>query len=125
MVIFDSYRFGLSQLHQLRGRVGRNDLQSYCYLISDSDNERLKILEESNDGFYISEKDFELRGSGDIFGTLQSGEQIFKMANLKKDYKILSAANKDSQEFIEENIYNNFANHLYYQQIVENLNFVD
>ena len=125
IIIFNAERFGLATLHQLRGRVGRNDLQSYCYLISDSDTERLKILEASNDGFYISEKDFELRGSGDLFGTMQSGEQVFKMANLKTDYKILSAANKDSQEFIEQNIHNNFENYKDYQSIVQNLNFID
>ena len=125
IIIFNAERFGLATLHQLRGRVGRNDIQSYCYLISDSETERLKILENSNDGFFISEKDFELRGSGDIFGTLQSGEQIFKMANLKTDYKILAAANKDSQEFIEENITNNFEQFNEYQIVVEKLNFID
>ena len=125
IIIFNAERFGLATLHQLRGRVGRNDLQSYCYLISDSDTERLSILEETNDGFKISEKDFELRGSGDIFGTLQSGEQIFKMANLKTDYKILNQANKDSKEFIEQNISNNFENYKDYQSIVKNLNFID
>jgi len=125
IIIFNAERFGLATLHQLRGRVGRNDLQSYCYLISDSDTERLSILEETNDGFKISEKDFELRGSGDIFGTLQSGEQIFKMANLKTDYKILNQANKDSKEFIEENINNNFEDYKEYQSIVKTLNFID
>jgi len=125
IIIFNAERFGLATLHQLRGRVGRNDLQSYCYLISDSDTERLSILEETNDGFKISEKDFELRGSGDIFGTLQSGEQIFKMANLKTDYKILNQANKDSKEFIEQNINNNFESYKDYQSIVKNLNFID
>ena len=125
IIIFNAERFGLATLHQLRGRVGRNDLQSYCYLISDSDTERLKILEASNDGFYISEKDFELRGIGDIFGTNQSGEQIFKMANLKTDYKILEAAKKDSKEFIEENINNNFQNFKEYQSIGQNLIFID
>jgi RecG-like helicase len=64
MIIYNAERFGLATLHQLRGRVGRNDVQSYCYLISNEDVPRLKVLEESNDGFYISEKDFEMRGEG-------------------------------------------------------------
>lgn len=101
MVIFNAERFGLATLHQLRGRVGRNDMQSYCYLISDYDAERLKVLEESNDGFYISEQDFKLRGGGDIFGIRQSGEQIFKIANLNRDYKILMQCKSDAEEFLK------------------------
>lgn len=125
IVIFNAERFGLATLHQLRGRVGRNDLNSYCYLISDSDTERLKILESSNDGFEISEKDFEIRGSGDLFGTEQSGIKVFKMADLKRDYKILTSANKDSQEFIEENINNNFEKYEEYKNIIKEINFID
>ncbi len=101
MVIFDSYRFGLSTIHQLRGRVGRNDLDSYCILISNRETERLKILTEYQDGFTISEKDFELRGSGDLFGLEQSGEMIFKLANIKKDYQILVKAKEDCEEFLK------------------------
>lgn len=101
MVIFNAERFGLATLHQLRGRVGRNDMQSYCYLISDYDAERLKVLEESNDGFYISEQDFKLRGGGDIFGIRQSGEQSFKIANLNRDYKILMQCKSDAEEFLK------------------------
>lgn len=101
MVIFNAERFGLATLHQLRGRVGRNDMQSYCYLISDYDAERLKVLEESNYGFYISEQDFKLRGGGDIFGIRQSGEQIFKIANLNRDYKILMQCKSDAEEFLK------------------------
>lgn len=101
MVIFNAERFGLATLHQLRGRVGRNDMQSYCYLISDYDAERLKVLEESNDGFYISDQDFKLRGGGDIFGIRQSGEQIFKIANLNRDYKILMQCKSDAEEFLK------------------------
>lgn len=101
MVIFNAERFGLATLHQLRGRVGRNDMQSYCYLISDYDAERLKVLEHSNDGFYISEQDFKLRGGGDIFGIRQSGEQIFKIANLNRDYKILMQCKSDAEEFLK------------------------
>ena len=101
MVIFNAERFGLATLHQLRGRVGRNDMQSYCYLISDYDAERLKVLEQSNDGFYISEQDFKLRGGGDIFGIRQSGEQSFKIANLNRDYKILMQCKSDAEEFLK------------------------
>lgn len=101
MVIFNAERFGLATLHQLRGRVGRNDMQSYCYLISDYDAERLNVLEQSNDGFYISEQDFKLRGGGDIFGIRQSGEQSFKIANLNRDYKILMQCKSDAEEFLK------------------------
>ena len=98
IVIFNAEMFGLATLHQLRGRVGRNDLQSYCYLISDSDADRLKVLEKSNDGFYISEQDFLMRREGDLFGTRQSGDMAFKIADLKKDFKILLQAKSDSAE---------------------------
>ena len=101
MVIFDSYRFGLSALHQLRGRVGRSDLQSYCVLISDHETERLQILTKTNDGFKISEEDFLLRGSGDLFGEKQSGDMVFHMANLKNDFSILLKAKQDSEEFLK------------------------
>ena len=117
ITIFNAERFGLATLHQLRGRVGRNDLQSYCYLLSDKDSERLNVLCESNDGFYISEKDFELRGSGDLFGTRQSGDMVFKIANLQTDYKILLQCKKDSEEFIQKNIETNFRDYSYYKEI--------
>ena len=79
IVIFDAFRFGLSQLHQLRGRVGRNSMQSYCVLISDKDSKRLDIMTKTNDGFKISEEDFMLRGSGDLFGVRQSGDMSICM----------------------------------------------
>ena len=100
MVIFDSYRFGLSQLHQLRGRVGRNDLQSYCILVSDREAERLNIMTKTNDGFKISEEDFKLRGSGDLFGVKQSGDMNFKLADFKTDYNILLKAKEDTEELL-------------------------
>ena len=100
IVIFDAERFGLSTLHQLRGRVGRNDLQSYCILISDKDTERLKVMEKTGNGFEISEEDFRLRGSGDLFGIRQSGDMQFKLANIKKDYNLLLKAKQDSLEYI-------------------------
>lgn len=101
IVIFDANRFGLSTLHQLRGRVGRSSLQSSCILISDVDAKRLEVMTKTNDGFEISEEDFKLRGHGDLFGTKQSGDMTFKIANIKDDYKILLQAKKDSLEFIE------------------------
>ena len=100
MVIFDADRFGLSTLHQLRGRVGRGTSKSQCILISDSDAERLKIMEREDDGFIISEEDFKLRGHGDLFGTKQSGDMSFKIASIKSDYKILLQAKKDSKEYL-------------------------
>ncbi len=122
MVVFNAERFGLATLHQLRGRVGRNNLQSYCYLISDSDTERLKVLEESNDGFYISEQDFKLRGSGDVFGVKQSGEQTFKIANLNRDYKILVKCKEDAEDFFKNNNIDDYPN---VKSLFENLNIVD
>lgn len=100
MVIFDANRFGLSTLHQLRGRVGRSSIESKCILISNSDTKRLEIMEKTTDGFEISEEDFKLRGHGDLFGTKQSGDMTFKIANLKQDYRILIQAKKDSQEYL-------------------------
>ena len=100
MVIFDADRFGLSTLHQLRGRVGRGTSKSQCILISDSDAERLKIMETVDDGFEISEEDFKLRGHGDLFGTKQSGDMAFKIASIKSDYKILLQTKKDSKEYL-------------------------
>mgnify|MGYP004457307585 FL=1 len=122
MVIFNAERFGLATLHQLRGRVGRSDLQSYCYLISDSDNDRLKVMEESNEGFYISQKDFEMRGHGDLFGVKQHGDMSFKLANLKNDYNILLFANEDAKKFIDSKEY---LNNEYYKDLALNLNITD
>lgn len=102
IVIFDANRFGLSTLHQLRGRVGRGSIVSKCILISNSDTKRLEIMEHTNDGFEISEEDFKLRGHGDLFGTKQSGDMTFKIASIKQDYKILMQAKKDSLEYLED-----------------------
>ena len=103
MVIFDSFRFGLSTLHQLRGRVGRNTLQSYCILVSNKETERLNVLTKTCDGFEVSEEDFKLRGSGDLFGLRQSGDMKFKLANLKNDFKLLLIAKEDSEQFLKNN----------------------
>ena len=101
MVIFDADRFGLSTLHQLRGRVGRNSLQSYCYLVSDKDTKRLKIMEEENDGYKISEADFKLRGQGDLFGSRQSGALSFKLSDVRKDYDLLVKVRDDVNELVK------------------------
>ena len=103
MVIFDSYRFGLSALHQLRGRVGRNNLDSYCILLTNRETKRLEILTETNDGFKVSEEDFKLRGSGDLFGIKQSGDMNFKLADIKNDYELLLIAKEDSKKYLKNN----------------------
>ncbi|MEX2460941.1 MAG: ATP-dependent DNA helicase RecG [Paenibacillaceae bacterium] len=99
MVIYDAQRFGLSQLHQLRGRVGRGEHASYCVLIADAKNEvskeRLKVMTETNDGFEIARRDLELRGPGDYFGTKQSGLPDFRLADLVSDYETLELARDD------------------------------
>ena len=125
MVIFNAERFGLSTLHQLRGRIGRNNLESKCILISDKKAARLKVLEESNDGFYISEMDFKLRGEGDLFGIRQSGDMVFKIANINNDIKILTQANIDSKRFITKNIDNSFEDYEMYNSIIDDLMHID
>ena len=122
MVIFDAFRFGLSQLHQLRGRVGRNSLQSYCILISDQEADRLQIMTNTNDGFKISEEDFKLRGSGDIFGIRQSGDMNFKLANLTSDFNILLKAKEDVKELVDSN---NIDNYNLLKDIINNCNNLD
>ncbi len=107
IVIFDANRFGLATLHQLRGRVGRNAYDSKCLLISDSDTKRLEIMENTNDGFVISEEDFKLRGHGDLFGTKQSGDMTFKIADVKQDYKILLQAKEDSKDYLLDEMFVN------------------
>ncbi len=105
MVVEHAERFGLSQLHQLRGRVGRGARQSYCVLLAsdkqtDVARERLGIMEETNDGFRIAEKDLELRGPGEMMGTRQSGLPEFRLANLVRDLKILEAARKEAEVYL-------------------------
>ena len=106
MVIYDAERFGLAQLHQLRGRVGRGEHQSYCILIADpktdEGKERMVSMTETNDGFRLAEKDLELRGAGDFFGKRQSGLPEFKMADLVHDYRTLDAARQDAVRLIHE-----------------------
>ena len=100
IVIFNANLFGLSTLHQLRGRVGRSDIQSYCVLVAKESNDRLKMLEGCNDGFEISEYDFIHRGEGDLFGIKQSGDAILRLANVRKDYSLLLRVKEDVDKFI-------------------------
>jgi ATP-dependent DNA helicase RecG len=107
MLIEHAERFGLSQLHQLRGRVGRGAEQSFCILLTGDKKtaaakERLGIMEETNDGFRIAEKDLEIRGQGEIFGTRQSGVQTFRIANIVRDVEILAQAKEDAANFLSE-----------------------
>ncbi len=125
MVIFDAGMFGLATLHQLRGRIGRNSLDSTCILVGASNNKRLKVLEESTDGFYITEKDFEMRKEGDLFGVKQSGDMDFKIADIKRDFKVLMQAKEDSNIFLLENIRNNFKNYKNYYKIIDEIKSLD
>ena len=100
IVIFDANLFGLSTIHQLRGRVGRSSIQSYCVLIAKEYQERLKFLETCSDGFKISEYDFTNRGEGDLFGVRQSGETGLILANVNKDFQMLLKARDDVLEFL-------------------------
>ncbi|HEX3021743.1 MAG TPA: ATP-dependent DNA helicase RecG [Lachnospiraceae bacterium] len=108
MMIENAERFGLAQLHQLRGRVGRGKYQSYCILVSGSRSketkERLEILNQSNDGFFIAGEDLKLRGPGDLFGIRQSGDMEFKMGDIYNDASILKAANESAQKLTLEEI---------------------
>ena len=104
ILIYDANRFGLSQLHQLRGRVGRGNAHAYCILLSNATNpeakERLGVIAASTDGFEIAEADLMLRGPGDFFGSKQSGLPTFKMANIIEDYKILDVARQDAYDIV-------------------------
>jgi len=126
IVIFEANLFGLSTLHQLRGRVGRGDIQSYCILIAESSSERLKMLEKCNDGFEISEYDFVNRGEGDLFGVRQSGDTGLVLANIKKDFKLMLRVKQDVEAFVpvlfneEINLFNNR-----YQNILDKLKEIE
>ncbi|MBP5587954.1 MAG: ATP-dependent DNA helicase RecG, partial [Treponema sp.] len=101
MVIEQADRFGLSQLHQLRGRVGRGSSQGYCFLIyrkniTENGIERIKVLKETTDGFVIAEKDLKLRGPGEITGTIQSGDLQLEIADFSRDHEILLLAREDA-----------------------------
>jgi ATP-dependent DNA helicase RecG len=104
MVIEQAERFGLAQLHQLRGRVGRGAEQSYCILVTgklnESGRERIRTLVESTDGFYIAEMDMKLRGPGEFFGTKQSGLPALQIGNILRDADILELARNEAASFV-------------------------
>ena len=106
MVVENAERFGLAQLHQLRGRVGRGRFQSYCFLILGSESKiakrRGEIMEESSDGFYIAEEDLKNRGPGEIFGTRQHGLPDMKIADMVRHMDVLSRARDEAKAIIEE-----------------------
>ena len=107
MLIEHAERFGLSQLHQLRGRVGRGAAESFCILLAQFQKtkearERLKIMEETTDGFKIAEKDLEIRGPGEVMGTRQSGIPAFRIANIVRDQKILEIARREADYMLNE-----------------------
>ena len=111
IVIFDAFKFGLATLHQLRGRVGRNEYQSYCILMTNKDSKRLNIMEKVDNGFTLAEEDLKLRGYGDLFGVKQSGDMSFKIANLTQDYDLLLKAKDDSNKILDNiNEYPNLKN---------------
>ena len=109
MVVYDAERFGLAQLHQLRGRVGRGEHQSYCVLMADpktdEGKERMMSMTETNDGFKLAEKDLELRGPGDFFGKKQSGLPDFKVADLVHDYRALEVARQHAAELVQQDVF--------------------
>ena len=102
MIIYNAERFGLSQLHQLRGRVGRGNEKSYCFLLmgteTESAKERLLTLKNNTDGFKIAEKDLEMRGSGDFFGTRQSGKMLHDIKNLRYSTQTIFLAKRLTDE---------------------------
>ena len=106
MMIENADRFGLAQLHQLRGRVGRGDAQSYCIMVNTSDSKmaqkRLETLNRSNDGFYIASEDLKLRGPGDFFGIRQSGELVFRLGDIYQDADVLKMASEAVTDILEE-----------------------
>ncbi len=106
IVIENAENFGLSQLHQLRGRVGRSDKKSFCILlygkqIGQNGKQRLDIMRRSNDGFYIAEEDLKMRGSGDMIGTKQSGLAEFRIANIAYDLDLLKTAHNNAKYILE------------------------
>jgi ATP-dependent DNA helicase RecG len=107
MVVEHAERFGLSQLHQLRGRVGRSDLQAHCVLLyqpplSDEARDRLKAMAESADGFVLAERDLELRGPGDFFGTRQSGMPTLRIGDLVRDRALMEQAREEAAAWLEQ-----------------------
>ena len=124
IVIFDANLFGLSTIHQLRGRVGRSTIQSYCVLIAKEYQERLKFLETCSDGFKISEYDFQNRGEGDLFGIRQSGDTGLILANVNKDFQMLLKARDDVLEFLPK-YYENKSDYLGIHEELSSLDTFD
>lgn len=124
IVIFDANLFGLSTIHQLRGRVGRSSIQSYCILIAKEYQERLKFLETCSDGFKISEYDFANRGEGDLFGVRQSGDTGLILANVNKDFQMLLKARDDVLEFLPK-YYENKSDYPNLQEELSKLDTID
>jgi len=123
MVIEHAERFGLSQLHQLRGRVGRGDIPAYCILLaqhkgSQEARKRLRIMEETNDGFRIAEEDLAIRGPGEFMGVRQSGLPDFRVANIARDGRILSEAKTDAFALIEQDPFLNKPEHLLLREVL-------
>ena len=125
MVIENADRFGLSQLHQLRGRVGRGQHQSYCVLLSDNDNEqtrqRLRALAATTDGFAIAEEDLKLRGPGDFFGARQHGLPQLKVASLEGDMVLLHQAQTAARELLAQDPHLSQPDHAPLRRRVERL----
>jgi ATP-dependent DNA helicase RecG len=117
MIIYDAERFGLSSIHQLRGRVGRGGEQSYCYLLSNATNkeaiDRLQFMENHTDGYEISQYDLEIRGPGEVLGQRQSGVNQFVLGDAIKDFDLLRMARNDAIEMIESYYkYNEYSEYL-------------
>ncbi|MCD1147102.1 ATP-dependent DNA helicase RecG [Peptoniphilus sp. KCTC 25270] len=125
LFVYNADRFGLATLHQLRGRVGRGSVKSYCILYSESENEmawkRLGVIQSSNDGFYIAQKDLELRGGGDVFGTRQSGMANFRVGNPLLDQNIMRYALLEAKAVVEGNHLNEKELPLLYEQYKKTL----
>src|SRR5699024_2257657 len=106
MLIYDAERLGLSQLHPLRGRAGRGSEQGYCILLADpkgrTGKARMRIMQDTSDGFLLSEEDLKLRGPGDFFGKKQSGLPNFKVADIIHDYRALEVARSDAERLVKD-----------------------
>ena len=129
MVIMDADRFGLSQLHQLRGRVGRGNKQSYAVLVAnpktESGKKRMKIMTETTDGFVLAEEDLKMRGSGEIFGTRQSGIPEFQVADIVEDYPILEEARKVASQIVANPSWRQDANWHLVSLLLEKRDYLD
>ena len=125
MIIENSERFGLAQLHQLRGRIGRGEYKSYCILMNEGRGkvakERMSIMEKTNDGFLISEKDLEIRGPGEFFGIRQHGLPELKITQFPRDMKILKAAQEVSLEILEKDPELELTEHQAIKKLVKNM----